>query len=129
MDYEFNFTSIPDYVVITTNGPAIVDDFYLMFNDLVKNQKWVSGTNLIVDHRNLEATELTPKDMDKIKIAAACFAEKLGKGKCAFVMNGTYGLLTAEYYCNATQNIHGPTKVFVNISDAKKWMREDIALP
>lgn len=52
MTFEIDFSPLPDYVRIKTEGEASVEGFENLLKALVSSPKWEAGTKLLVDHRN-----------------------------------------------------------------------------
>ena len=48
MKYDFNFSNMPDFVLIKTGGFAVVEDFYKLLKDLLASPKWIKGLYLSI---------------------------------------------------------------------------------
>lgn len=122
MNYELDFANMPDYVVIKTYGLADVQGFSDLLTELVESPQWIVGTKQLVDHRLLDLSLLKPQDIGMISSVVSLLAKKLGDGKCVFLMEGTSDLLTGNYYCDFTKQVHSATKISVNTTEAKDWL-------
>lgn len=123
MKFEINFTELPEYVYIQTEGKASVSGFRELLTALVENPAWTTGAKQIVDHRKLETRKLTSEDMWKIKDIVETHAKKLGYGYCAFVVKETLGYAFSRMYeLIGGDEIHQKVKVFYAIDEAAKWL-------
>ena len=122
MKYDFDFSHMPDYVLIKTGEFSVVEDFYKLLKDLTASSTWGKGTPQIIDHRSLDLQKMTPNDMQMICSIVEFYAEKLGNGKCAFILNDHIALLSAE--CNRAKEtgIRTEIGVFSSLAQAKKWV-------
>ncbi len=85
MKYSFDYSRLPDYVLITTGQFAIVDDFYKLLKDLVLSPKWQTGTPILIDHRAAVSGQQAPGDVEKLYSIYEFNAERLGGSKCALL--------------------------------------------
>lgn len=122
MKYNFDFSHMPDYVLIKTGEFAVVEDFYKLLKDLTDSPRWVKGTPQIIDHQFLNLTGMTPQDMQMIHSIIEFYLEKLGNGKCALVLNGHIALLSPECNKQRETGTRSEIAVFSSIDEAKKWV-------
>ena len=122
MKYDFNFSNMPDYVLVKTGEFAVVEDFYKLLKDLLASPKWIKGTPKIIDHQHLDLRKMTFQDIKMIQSIVEFYAEKLGGGKCAFVIRGNSKTLAAELTSQSTKESLSAIKFFSDFSAAKKWI-------
>jgi hypothetical protein len=122
MNYDFDFSCMPDYVIIQTHGLATVDEFSNLLNDLTRSSQWTVGTKQLVDHRNLDLSQLQAEDIRRIRNIVMLYSDRLGISKCAFVVQGSMGLLSAESYCFIAEDAHEQSRVFTSRQDAQNWL-------
>ena len=122
MHYTIDFTAIPESTLIQTSGLAEEAGFLKLLIELIQSPKWRVGTNLLIDHRNLDFKHIAPKNMNMILSIVNMFSKQLGSGKCAFVVQGTSGILTGNYYCNYALTVHSEARVFTDMAKAKNWI-------
>lgn len=122
MKYDFNFSQLPDYVLIKTGGFDVVEDLYKLLKDLFASPKWQQGTPLIIDHQYLDLKKMTFKQVRMIQEIVAFHAQKLAGAKCAFVICGNGKTLAAELSSQAEQESISPIKFFADLDTAKKWV-------
>ncbi|MCW8893918.1 MAG: hypothetical protein OQL18_11470 [Deltaproteobacteria bacterium] len=60
--------------------------------------------------------------MKMIRSIVEFYSDKLGNGKCAFVVAGNISLLSAEFYGQSAKELHSEIKVFPSIAAAKEWV-------
>jgi len=122
MKYDFNFSNMPKYVLIKTGEFAVVEDFYKLLKDLLASPKWVKETPLIIDHQYLDLKKMTFEEIKMIQSIVEFYAEKLGGGKCAFVIQGNSKTLAAELTSRSTKESLSAIKFFSDLDTAKKWI-------
>lgn len=122
MKYDFDFSYLPDYILIKTGGFDVVEDFYKLLKDLLASPKWIKGTPLIIDHQYLDLKKMTFAQVKMIQSIIEFAAEKLGGGKCAFVIQGNTSLLAAELHSQTANQALPAIKFFSDLTAAKKWI-------
>ncbi len=122
MKYDFNFSNMPKYVLIKTGEFAVVEDFYKLLKDLLASPKWVKETPLIIDHQYLDLKKMTFEEIKMIQSIVNFYAEKLGGGKCAFVIQGNSKTLAAELTSRSTRESLSVIKFFSDFGTAKRWI-------
>jgi len=122
MKYDFNFSNMPDYVLIKTGEFAVVEDFYKLLKDLLASPKWVKETPLIIDHQYLDLKKMTFEEIKMIQSIVNFYAEKLGGGKCAFVIQGNSKTLAAELSSRSSKETLSVIKFFSDLGTAKRWI-------
>lgn len=122
MKYDFDFSHIPDYVLIKTGGFDVVEDLYKLLKDLFASSKWLDGTPLVIDHQYLDLKKMTFEQVKMIQAIIEFHAEKLAGAKCAFVICGNGKALAAELSSQAKQQSISPIKFFSDLGAAKKWV-------
>ncbi len=122
MKYNFDFSNMPEYVLVKTGEFAVVEDFYKLLKDLLASPKWIKGTPQIIDHQYLDLKKMTFEDVKMIQSIVEFHAEKLGGGKCAFVIQGNRKSLAAELTNQSTKESLSTIKFFSDPTAAKKWI-------
>ncbi len=122
MRYDFDFSNMPSYVLIKTGEFAVVEDFYKLLKDLLASPKWVKGTPQIIDHRYLDLKKMTFEDVKMIQSIVEFHSEKLGGGKCGFVIQSKNKPLAAEL-TNPIEKESSPLiKFFSSLPAAQEWV-------
>jgi hypothetical protein len=125
MKFKIDFEKLPDYVYIQTEGEASVRGFDELLTAIVESPNWITGTKQLVDHRKLEPEKLTSEDVRRIEYVVKKHAEKLGDGRCAFVVAGALGFgLIRMYEFLGGEDIHQRVAVFYNIEEAVEWLKD-----
>ena len=125
MKFEINFEKSPEYVYIQTDGEASVRGFDELLTAIVESPNWITGSKQLVDHRKLKPEKLTPDDVRSIGNIVKKHAEKLGNGRCAFVVSeaAAFGLVRM-YECLGGEDIHQESAVFYTIDEAVDWLKD-----
>jgi hypothetical protein len=125
MKFEINFDNMPEYVLMRTEGEALVSDFDDMLTKLVDSPRWVTGTNMLVDHRNLMMDNLTSNPMQRIKNIVKKHSKKMGEGRAVFVVRDALGFGNARLYeLIGGEGIHSKVGVFYLIDEAVEWLKQ-----
>ena len=125
MKFEINFDNMPEYVLIRTDGEALVSDFDDMITKIVDSPRWVTGTSMLVDHRNLTMDNLTSNAMQRIKNIVKKHSKKMSEGRVAFVVKDTLGFGNARMYeLIGGDTIHLEVRVFYSIDEAVVWLKQ-----
>ncbi|MCF6266708.1 MAG: hypothetical protein L3J57_09215 [Desulfuromusa sp.] len=122
MKYDFNFSNMPDYILIKTGEFAVVEDLYKLLKDLLASPKWVKETPLIIDHQYLNLKKMTFEEIKMIQSIVEFYTEKLGGGKCAFVIQGNSKTLAAELTSRSSKKSLSVIKFFSDLGTAKRWI-------
>jgi hypothetical protein len=122
MKYDFDFSHMPDYVLIKTGGFDVVEDLYKLLKDLFASSKWLDGTPLVIDHQYLDLKKMTFEQIRMIQSIVEFHAQKLAGAKCAFVICGNSKTLAAELTSQSEQKAISPIKFFADLNAAKKWI-------
>ncbi len=122
MKYNFDFSQMPDYVLIKTGGVDVVEDFYKLLKDLFASPKWIQGTPQIIDHQYLDLKKMTFEQVQMIQSIVEFHAQKLAGAKCAFVIRGNSKTLAAELSRQNEQKSVSPIKFFSDLDAAKEWV-------
>ena len=124
MKFKINFDHMPDYVLIQTQGEASDHDFDDLLTELVDSPKWMVGTRQLVDHRELIMKNLSSNSMQRIMDIVKKHSEKLGNGRCAFVVKDALGFGIARMYeLLGGENIHVEVGVFYSLNEAVEWLK------
>lgn len=123
MKFEIKFDQSPKYVYIQTDGEASVSGLDRLLKDLVNAPEWKPGTMQLVDHRKLKLDKFTSNEMQAVKEIVKANSDKLGNGKCAFVVSNTLGFgLARMYELSGGREVHQEIAVFYKIEEAIEWL-------
>ena len=124
MKFKINFDHMPDYVLIQTLGEASDHDFNDLLTELVDSPKWMVGTKQLVDHRELIMKNLSSNSMQRIRDIVEKHSEKLGNGRCAFVVKDALGFGIARMYeLIGGEGIHVEVGLLYSINEAVEWLK------
>ena len=125
MEFEINFDNMPEYVLIRTEGEALVRDFDVLLTTLVDSPSWVTGTDQIVDHRKLMMGNVTPNDVKILEGIVKMHSKKLGNGRCAFIVKSDFEFgMVRMYELIGGGKIHIKVGVFQSINEAVAWLKQ-----
>ena len=125
MKFEINFEHMPDYVLIRTEGEVSVRDFDELLTTLVDSPRWVTGTDQIVDHRKLLIDNLPSDDVLGIEDIVKIHIERLGNGRCAFIVKDALGFgFIRMYELIGGGDIHIKIEIFHSINEAVEWLKQ-----
>lgn len=122
MKYDFDFSNMPDYVLIKTGQFAVVEDFYKLLKDLQASPKWVKGAPLIIDHKYLDLKKMTFADVKMILSIFNFNDKKLQSKKCAFVIQSDSKTLCDELSKLADPETLCNIRFFTSLAPAKVWV-------
>jgi hypothetical protein len=124
MNFILDFESMPDYVLLRTNGSIEVEGVDKMMNDLLNSLEWITGSPQIVDHRELDLTGMAADEMKDIWGIIKNHSERLGDGPCAFVVGDELGFGFARMYdLLGGDSIHSKVEIFYSFKDALYWIK------
>jgi len=125
MKFEINFDNMPEYVLIRTDGEALVSDFDDMITKIVDSPRWVTGTSQLVDHRKLMVENLASNDMYSIKDIVKKHSKKMGEGRIVFVVKDALQFGNARMYeLIGGKTIHQEIGVFYSADEAAAWLKQ-----
>ncbi|NNG01616.1 MAG: hypothetical protein HKM93_19665 [Desulfobacteraceae bacterium] len=125
MNFEIIFDHMPAYVLIRTEGAALDRDFDDLLTTLVDSPEWTIGTDQLLDHRNLIGSYLTWDHLDRISSIIKKHAEKLGNGRCGFVVPSDTGFgLVRMYEMMGGESVHREVQVFYSMDEAVEWISQ-----
>ena len=124
MEFILDFENMPDYVLIRTSGSISVEDVDKMMKALINSREWITGSPQIIDHRELDLTDMAADDMRDIWSVLNDHSERLGDGPCAFVVGDELGFGFARMYdLLGGDSIHSKIEIFYQFCDALKWIK------
>jgi hypothetical protein len=92
MNWTIEFGGTPEDVVVTTHGVATREGFVGFNTDLVSDPRWRAGMSVLLDHSDLDATQLTGEDVEGIaEFISTELAARLGPVTTAIVFPDPYG--------------------------------------
>ena len=125
MKFKINFDNMSEYVLIRTEGEASARDFDVLLTTLVDSPKWITGTDLIVDHRKLVMGNVTSNDVKILESVVKMHSKKLGNGRCAFVVKGDFEFgMVRMYELIGGGKIHIKVGIFHSINEAVEWLKQ-----
>jgi len=125
MKFEIDFSPLPDYVLIKSEGEASVEDFENLLKTLTMSPRWKPGTKQIFDHRNLIVNDIFIAEMRQLVNLVRSHTTEYGSGPWAFVVQDALSFaLTKMFELLGGAAFHPPFGVFYSVEEAIKWLKE-----
>jgi hypothetical protein len=127
VEWEIVFDGGPQDLTVTTSGAASVEGFERFLEEVLADPRYRPGSSSLIDHRELDASALTPASVRAIADIFVRRDSQIGPGYCALVMGEPYkyGLARMwQAYCDDHLGLH--TRVFYSLEDARDWLRETL---
>ena len=123
MQFQISFDRCPSYVHIISSGEASVRGFERLITAMLASPAWQPGLKQLVDHRNLRIGNFSRNDIEAIVEFVKSRREKIGNGRCAFVVGDTLGFgLVRMYDLMGDELIHPELRIFYSEEEAVQWL-------
>ncbi len=126
MNWTIEFGGSPHDVVVTTHGVATRDGFVGFNTDLVSDPRWRPGMAVLLDHSDLDTSQLTGDDVeDIVEFLSAKLAARLGPVTTAIVSPDPYGRGLADVSVQMLLSPHPTMRIrsFASRELACDWLR------
>ncbi len=125
MKFEFNFSPLPDYVLIKTEGEPSIEDIESLFKALVDSPNWKPGTKQLYDHRKSILRDFSSDGMRRMADITKKYGNKLGRGSIALIVKGSLGYgLGRMYQMLGGEQVHAEVGIFYSIEEAVEWLKK-----
>ena len=125
MKFEIDFSPLPDYVLIKSEGEASVEDFENILKTLAQSPRWKPGTKQLFDHRNLIVNDIFIAEMRQLVNVVRSHTSEYGSGPWAFVVQDPVSFALSQVYeLLGGAALHPQFAVFYSIDEAIKWLKE-----
>ena len=127
MKHEISWGGDPEDARITTWGTATLEGLDAWVQEGLSDPRYRSGMHILVDHRQLDWSGLSPANVQERIELFARHAARLDSARAAVVMRSpvNFGIARME---QAYIELHSELKieigVFTSIEDARAWIRE-----
>lgn len=112
----------PQDVTVTTSGPASGEGLARYVNDLVDDDRFRPGLRVLVDHRELDATTVTPANMRAHAELMKRLDGRLGDTTIAFVVGSPLAFGYARMYELHAAETQLRSHVFYSREEAIAWL-------
>lgn len=113
------------FLVVTTRGRATAEGFARMSRDLWAHSSWQEGMNLLLDHRPLDSTGLTSKEIRLISMTRPEPAGPSPFRRIATVVETDLGFgLTRMWDFYTDRDETREHRIFRSMEEAKGWLKE-----
>jgi hypothetical protein len=75
---------------VTTEGKAEISGFKSFLNEIFTHPKWKPGNPVLLDHSDLVLSFFRTDEVRSVSKIVLDNSEKIGKGKWAFVISGSF---------------------------------------
>ena len=130
MGYEITWGGDPEDVRVTTWGTASIEGLDAWVQEGISDPRYRPGMHVLVDHRRLDWSGLSPDEVQERTESFARDAARLGTARAAVVMGAPvdFGVARMEQaYVELEPALKIEIKIFLSIEDAREWLREQIA--
>lgn len=111
--------------MVTTDGDATVEGIFAFLDDIISHPQWRPGMSVLLDHRRLDLSPITPRGIEQVSDYFAGISDALGNGKLAMVMNKEvdFGIARASEIITQDRT-QMQLRVFRFVEDAWAWLKE-----
>ena len=126
MQYEIKIHSNPEHFEIKTKGRAEVSGFNSFLNEIFTHPEWTPGSSVLLDHSDLILTFFKTDEVRNVSRIVTQNKERIGEGKWAFVISGTFAYGMARMWQIITEDkTPMEINIFKNREKAKEWLISD----
>lgn len=126
MGYEISSEYLPHFFHLKSLGEISPHGVMLIMDKLVSSPQWKPGSNLLIDYRNGIRDHFTYNDISMIAEIICSHKEKLGDGKCAFLVdNPQERWITRIYKFLCSGKVYNEINIFETFDKAVSWLREE----
>jgi hypothetical protein len=123
MEHTIMFDNDMSCSIISANGPATVRDLSVFIDEVLKDDRWRSGMNVIVDYRLAELNDLTSSDAHALADTVKGLKDKVGTGRVAHVVSRTVDFGMVRMWENLIEDqVSFDFRVFYSMDDALRWI-------
>ena len=98
MKHQITIHGNPNYFEIKTNGKADVSGFESFLNEIFNHPQWKEGKSVLLDHRDLSLSLFRTDEVRSVSNLVLNNRDKIGKGKWAFVISGSFAFGMARMW-------------------------------
>jgi hypothetical protein len=123
MDWSIQFTKDKDYVKVTLEGDFNASEHLRMIEDILAQEYWRSGMNLLIDSRSVDYSQATFDVMMQAGSNMSRFESQIGSGKAAVLMETvlTFGK-GRQFEMLAEDKSAANIRIFLEESQAVQWL-------
>ncbi len=124
MEFEFSWIE-PSLVSVRTSGRASAEGFVALYQKLAAEPGFGPGVKMLSDHTDLDVTQLSASEVEKIAAARDRFARSLGARSALVVGRDSpakYGL-ARMFEAMSDEESADLVRVFENRDEALAWLR------
>jgi hypothetical protein len=125
MEFRIDFGGEPQDVTVTTAGRADLEGFERFNEALVSDPRYRPGMTILVDHSQLDASTLSPPEVEAVGDIVARVADRLGPSLVAIVSGDrvTFGQAGISVAYAPPERIR--VRVFYTLDEAVEWLRSE----
>lgn len=123
MEYTIMFDNEMSCFIVSATGPATVRDLHDFIDEVLGDERWRSGMNVIVDYRLAELNDLTSSDAHALAGLVKKLKEKVGAGRVAHVVSRAVDFGMIRMWENLIEDqVSFDFRVFYSMDDALGWI-------
>jgi hypothetical protein len=123
VEWSFEFGTDPLDVTIATSGAARAEDFRTMNEQLLADERFRPPMRMLVDHSNLDVSELTPEEVGRIADGVNRIGSLFGESKVALVAPTALGYGLARQFEALAAEPDVLLGIFSTRANALAWLR------
>jgi glucan biosynthesis protein len=130
VEFEITWGGDPEDASVTTWGTATAEGLDAWVQEALSDSRFHAKMHFLIDHRQLDWSDLSPNDVHKRVELFARNAVHLDSARIAVVMGALvdFGIARMEQaYVELDPDLKIKIRVFFSIEDAREWLRERTA--
>jgi hypothetical protein len=126
MDWIAEYIKEKQFATVKTIGEFTVEDHARMVEDIVSQDFWEPGLDVLFDHRNLHFGFTTVEIMKRASANHERNDERIGDGKAAILMKSVVDFGRGrQFELVAADRVSAKLKVFMDEQEAVDWLLEN----
>ena len=126
MKWSIEFTKDKNYITVTLTGNFNASDHRQMIEDILSQNYWKSGMNLLIDSRVVDYSKSTLDVMRQAGANMSKFESQIGSGKAAVLMGTLFEFGKGrQFEILAEDKSPANIRIFLDESQAVQWLNEN----
>lgn len=126
MDWSIDFIKDKNYAKVTLAGNFNVSDHLRMIEDVLSQNYWKSGLNLLIDSRLVDYSKATLDIMRQAGSNMSRFEAQIGSGKAAVLMETIHSFAKGRQFEMLTEDKSAANiRIFLDEDQAIHWLEDN----
>ncbi len=123
MHHTIEFDNDLSCFMVSSTGPATTSDMRSLVGQVLKDERWRKGMNVIIDYRIADLDSLTISDAESLASYIKMLKDKIGGGHVAHVVSRMVDYGMVRMWENLMEEqVPFNFRVFYDMEDARKWI-------